>query len=111
MAPEYLLHGLVSEKVDIFAFGVVLLELISGRDNFDGKPIKDSLGFLLGEASEGGCFEGLRSFMDPNLKDYSLPEALCLSMTPPFFYFSFSIETNLLDSLVIFWVTATQLNV
>ncbi|KAG5146015.1 hypothetical protein AAZX31_11G171700 [Glycine max] len=80
VAPEYLLHnGLVSEKVDIFAFGVVLLELISGRDNFDGKAIKDSLGFWLGEASEGGCFEGLRSFMDPNLKDFSLPEALCLS--------------------------------
>ncbi|KAK7262286.1 hypothetical protein RJT34_29852 [Clitoria ternatea] len=79
VAPEYLLHGSVSEKVDIFAFGVVLLELISGRDSFDGKSIKDSLGFLLGEASEGGCFEGLRSFMDPNLKDYSLPEALCLS--------------------------------
>ncbi|RDX93302.1 LysM domain receptor-like kinase 4, partial [Mucuna pruriens] len=79
VAPEFLLHGSVSEKVDIYAFGVVLLELISGRDNFDGKPIKDSLGFLLGEASEGGCFEGLRSFVDPNLKDYSLPEALCLS--------------------------------
>ncbi|TKY67200.1 LysM domain receptor kinase 4 [Spatholobus suberectus] len=79
VAPEYLLHGSVSEKVDIFAFGIVLLELISGRDNFDEKPIKDSLGFLLGEASEGGCFEGLRSFVDPNLKDYSLPEALCLS--------------------------------
>ncbi|KAK7404756.1 hypothetical protein VNO78_05713 [Psophocarpus tetragonolobus] len=74
VAPEFLLHGSVSEKVDIFAFGVVLLELISGRDNFDGKPIKDSLGFLLGEASQG-----LRSFVDPNLKDYSLPEALCLS--------------------------------
>nr|KYP37555.1 Protein STRUBBELIG-RECEPTOR FAMILY 7 [Cajanus cajan] len=79
VAPEYLLHGSVSEKVDIFAFGVVLLELISGRDNFDGKTMKDSLGFLLGEASEGSCFEGLRSFMDPNLKDYPLSEALCLS--------------------------------
>ncbi|QCD88169.1 lysM domain receptor-like kinase 4 [Vigna unguiculata] len=79
VAPEFLSHGSVSEKVDIFAFGVVLLELISGRDNFDGKKMKDSMGFLLGEASEGGCFEGLRSFMDPNLKDYSLPEALCLS--------------------------------
>ena len=79
VAPEYLLHGTVSEKVDIFAFGVVLLELISGRDNFDGKSVKDSLGFLLGEANEGGCFEGLRSFMDPNLKDYDIPEALCLS--------------------------------
>ncbi|XP_015952430.1 lysM domain receptor-like kinase 4 [Arachis duranensis] len=79
VAPEYLLNRTVSEKVDIFAFGVVLLELISGRDNFDEKTAKDSLGFLLGEASEGGCFEGLRSFMDPNLKDYDLPEALCLS--------------------------------
>ncbi|XP_027348259.1 protein LYK5-like [Abrus precatorius] len=79
VAPEYLLHGSVSEKVDIFAFGVVLLELISGREMFDGKSIKDSLGFLSGEASEGGCFEGLRSLVDPNLKDYSLPEALCLS--------------------------------
>lgn len=66
------------EKVDVFSFGVVLLELISGRDDFDGKSINDSIGFLLGEASEGGCFEGLRSFMDFNLKDYSLPEALCL---------------------------------
>lgn len=75
MAPEYLMHALVSEKVDIFAFGVFLLELISGSD---GKSVKDSLALLLDEASEGR-FEGLRSFMDPNLKDYSLLEALCLS--------------------------------
>jgi LysM repeat protein len=75
-----LLHGIVSQKVDIFAFGVVLLELISGRENLDGKLMKDCVGFLLGEGSEsgGGCFEGLRSFVDPNLKEYSLPEALCL---------------------------------
>ncbi|XP_004506041.1 protein LYK5-like [Cicer arietinum] len=73
------LHGSVSQKVDIFSFGVVLLELISGREKFDGKSIKDCIGFLLGEGSDqGGCFEGLRSFMDPNLKDYSLPQALCL---------------------------------
>ncbi|XP_057456113.1 lysM domain receptor-like kinase 4 [Lotus japonicus] len=77
--PGNLLKGTVSQKVDIFAFGVVLLELISGKDNFDGKMIKECFGLLLGEASEGGCFEGLRSIMDPNLKDYSLPEALCLS--------------------------------
>ncbi|KAL5056100.1 hypothetical protein RYX36_036782 [Vicia faba] len=73
------LHGNVSQKVDIFAFGVVLLELISGRERCEGKLIKDCVGFLMGEGSEGGgCFEGLRSFVDPNLNDYSLPEALCL---------------------------------
>ncbi|KAJ7981021.1 LysM receptor kinase [Quillaja saponaria] len=60
MAPEYLVHGLVSEKVDIFAFGVVLLELISGREKTDGKTLEDSIRFLGGEASEGGCFEQLR---------------------------------------------------
>ncbi|KDO73354.1 hypothetical protein CISIN_1g0082481mg, partial [Citrus sinensis] len=53
IAPEYLLHGSVSEKVDIFAFGVVLLELLSAREDMDGRLFKDSTGFL-GGASEGG---------------------------------------------------------
>jgi serine/threonine protein kinase len=31
MAPEYFSYGKVNEKIDIYAFGVVLLEIISGR--------------------------------------------------------------------------------
>ncbi|KAH7542656.1 hypothetical protein FEM48_Zijuj02G0097300 [Ziziphus jujuba var. spinosa] len=81
VAPEYIIHSSVSEKVDIFAFGVVLLELISGKEDSDGKLFKESIRFLGGRASEGGCFEQLKSFMDPNLKeDYSLAEALCLAV-------------------------------
>ncbi|XP_031499198.2 cysteine-rich receptor-like protein kinase 44 [Nymphaea colorata] len=34
MAPEYLLEGKVSLKIDIFSFGVLLLEIISGKKNF-----------------------------------------------------------------------------
>eukprot|EP00256_Glycine_max_P008941 XP_003518770.1 serine/threonine receptor-like kinase NFP [Glycine max] len=32
IAPEYLADGVVSTKMDVFAFGVVLLELISGKE-------------------------------------------------------------------------------
>lgn len=81
IAPEFLLHSSASEKVDIFAFGVVLLELLSGREDSDGKLFKESIRFLGGGDSEGGCFEQLKSFMDPKLKeDYSLAEALCLAV-------------------------------
>ncbi|XP_062106209.1 G-type lectin S-receptor-like serine/threonine-protein kinase At4g03230 [Humulus lupulus] len=33
MSPEYALYGLFSEKSDVFSFGVVILEIISGRRN------------------------------------------------------------------------------
>ncbi|XP_010548617.1 PREDICTED: receptor-like cytosolic serine/threonine-protein kinase RBK2 isoform X2 [Tarenaya hassleriana] len=35
LAPEYYTHGIVDEKTDVFAFGVFLLELISGRKPVD----------------------------------------------------------------------------
>ncbi|GAB2280802.1 hypothetical protein Dimus_015426 [Dionaea muscipula] len=37
MAPEYLGDGAVSAKLDVFSFGVVLLELISGREAIDNE--------------------------------------------------------------------------
>jgi serine/threonine protein kinase len=37
MSPEYALDGLFSVKSDVFSFGVVLLEIISG------KKIQDSI--------------------------------------------------------------------
>ncbi|XP_022890535.1 receptor-like cytosolic serine/threonine-protein kinase RBK2 [Olea europaea var. sylvestris] len=35
LPPEFLMHGIVDEKTDVFAFGVLLLELISGRRALD----------------------------------------------------------------------------
>ncbi|KAK1393285.1 hypothetical protein POM88_012341 [Heracleum sosnowskyi] len=33
MAPEYVMHGKLSVKADVFSFGVLILELISGQKN------------------------------------------------------------------------------
>ncbi|CAA2953648.1 lysM domain receptor-like kinase 4 [Olea europaea subsp. europaea] len=81
VAPEYVLYGSATEKVDIFAYGVVLLELISGKQAADGKLFEESVTFFGGGANEGCCFEQLRNFLDPCLKeDYPIAEALCLAV-------------------------------
>ena len=33
LAPEYALRGQLTDKADVFSFGVLLLEIISGRKN------------------------------------------------------------------------------
>lgn len=33
MAPEYLAYGKLTEKVDMYSFGVLLLEIVMGRQN------------------------------------------------------------------------------
>ncbi|XP_027152510.1 lysM domain receptor-like kinase 4 [Coffea eugenioides] len=82
VSSEHLVHGSVSENEDIFAFGIVLLELISAKEDLDGQSLIESTAFLGGGASDqGGCFNHLRNFVDPNLKEeYPLAEALCLAV-------------------------------
>ncbi|XP_076907366.1 cysteine-rich receptor-like protein kinase 2 [Bidens hawaiensis] len=46
VAPEYANHGHLSEKVDTYSYGVVVLEIISGKRNIDaidGKSVTPSL--------------------------------------------------------------------
>ena len=39
LAPEYFMHGIVDEKTDIFAFGVLLLEIVTGRRPIDSSKL------------------------------------------------------------------------
>ncbi|KAE9600265.1 hypothetical protein Lal_00045523 [Lupinus albus] len=48
MAPEYAMHGYLSVKTDVFSYGILLLEIVSGRKNHDkqlGKEKADLLNY------------------------------------------------------------------
>ncbi|MBA0561748.1 hypothetical protein Golob_018548, partial [Gossypium lobatum] len=86
LAPEYFMHGLVNEKTDVYAFGVLLLELIAGRRALDdqqqsiviwAKPLLDK--------------NDIKGLIDPSLgDDYDPKEAnrmvstasLCIDHSP-----------------------------
>lgn len=65
MSPEYAMQGSFSEKSDVFSFGVLLLEIVSGRRNSSFYDEENCL-TLLGFVSQKNCFEvhqkGLVSF-------------------------------------------------
>lgn len=85
MAPEYLEHGLVTPKLDVFAMGVVLLELLSGRDaattRSDEEKGEDLLLWMsIKTVMEGDNVRGkLKSFIDPSLQQ-EYPLDLAFSM-------------------------------
>ncbi|KAD7478576.1 hypothetical protein E3N88_01712 [Mikania micrantha] len=49
-APEYALQGILSDKVDTYSFGIVILEIISGRRCSDMNSDKPSMDYLLEHA-------------------------------------------------------------
>ncbi|CAH8381767.1 unnamed protein product [Eruca vesicaria subsp. sativa] len=64
LAPEYLEHGLVSTKLDVYAFGVVFLDIVTGKEASELKKQIDE-GNVLEELLVSGSFlpEGLVSFV------------------------------------------------
>lgn len=83
LAPEYLEHGLISTHLDVFSFGVILLELLSGKEAVF--VAADGHASLLWEAVEGtiadgdGAWFSLKEFMDPRLHGH-YPFGLAFTM-------------------------------
>ncbi|XP_037430948.1 probable receptor-like serine/threonine-protein kinase At5g57670 [Triticum dicoccoides] len=91
LAPEYFMHGKVSDKMDVYAFGVVLLELVSGRKpvSSGGPKGQESIVMWANSAVQGGK---LTELVDPSLptdgdnagemERMALAAALCIRRAP-----------------------------
>ncbi|KAJ6813562.1 lysM domain receptor-like kinase 4 [Iris pallida] len=86
MAPEYLQHGFVSPKLDVYAFGVTVAEIITGKDAVslqrrgeDGLSTLDGLTAAAGE-EEDEARERMGGFIDPQLEgEFPLRSALLVA--------------------------------
>nr|ASM47247.1 lysm-containing receptor kinase 21 [Parasponia rugosa] len=72
IAPEYLTDGMVSTKMDVFSFGVVLLELISGKGAVDEEGIVLwARATQILQGSEEQKAKKLKEWTDPALREES----------------------------------------
>ncbi|KAL9266788.1 Receptor-like cytosolic serine/threonine-protein kinase RBK2-like protein [Drosera capensis] len=86
LPPEFFMHGIVDEKTDIYAYGVLLLELISGRLALD-----DSQKSLVMWAKPFLDKREYKELLDPSLNDaydmkqlknISLAASMCIHHCP-----------------------------
>ncbi|KAI5084761.1 hypothetical protein GOP47_0000930 [Adiantum capillus-veneris] len=63
LAPEYQMHGIVDEKIDVYSFGVLLLEIISGR-----RPVDNDQQFLVHWAKPFLETRNIQELADPGLR-------------------------------------------
>ncbi|KAK4275517.1 hypothetical protein QN277_018588 [Acacia crassicarpa] len=75
MAPEYALRGYLTDKADIYSFGVVALEIVSGRSNASFRPSEFLLDWAIVLQGKGRLIE----LVDPELgSEYSREEAMVI---------------------------------
>ncbi|OMO56044.1 hypothetical protein COLO4_35819 [Corchorus olitorius] len=90
LAPEYFMHGKMSDKIDVYAFGVILLELLSGRKPIDNDSPKGQQSLVMW-AKPILMDSNVSQLLDPQLgSDYdsdqiermTLAATLCIRRAP-----------------------------
>ncbi|XP_062227159.1 cold-responsive protein kinase 1-like isoform X2 [Phragmites australis] len=74
LAPEYAWHGQLTKKADIYSFGVLVLEIVSGRSSSRSLLADDKI--LIEKAWELYEAKRLKELVDPALGDYPEDEVL-----------------------------------
>ncbi|XP_020226407.1 lysM domain receptor-like kinase 3 [Cajanus cajan] len=80
LAPEYLSDGLATTKSDVYAFGVVLFEIISGREaiiqsegamtkNPERRSLASIMLSVLRNSPDSMSMSSLRDYIDPSMMD------------------------------------------
>ncbi|KAI3737362.1 hypothetical protein L2E82_27361 [Cichorium intybus] len=77
--PESVVEG--KTTVDVYAYGIVLMELLSGKEAATGGKWLDSVEFLADCGGSSDCLEKFKVFMDGDLEgEYGLGDAMCLAL-------------------------------
>uniref|UniRef100_A0A0D9WEF9 non-specific serine/threonine protein kinase n=1 Tax=Leersia perrieri TaxID=77586 RepID=A0A0D9WEF9_9ORYZ len=82
LAPEYAIRGHLTQKADVFAFGVVMLETVAGRSNTNNS-LEESKIYLLEWAWDQYEKEQSFAILDPRLKEFNKEEAfrvICVAL-------------------------------
>ncbi|CAN4119953.1 unnamed protein product [Withania somnifera] len=72
MAPEYLVNGQLTEKADVYSYGVLILEIVCGRKNIS--LVEDDSGSLLQTVWKLYTTDQVTKVIDPSLKGDFPPE-------------------------------------
>ncbi|KAI3675046.1 hypothetical protein L1987_84628 [Smallanthus sonchifolius] len=76
MAPEYALRGYLTDKADVYSYGIVLLEIVSGVANIADRA-KENQFVLLDRAIALKATGNLMDLVDPKLgSEYDIPEMM-----------------------------------
>ncbi|EOY13460.1 Leucine-rich repeat transmembrane protein kinase [Theobroma cacao] len=78
MAPEYAMRGYLTDKADVYSFGIVALEIVSGRSNISYRPKEECfhlIDWVLTLKEQGSLLD----LVDPRMgSDYNKEEVMAM---------------------------------